>query len=105
MGEIQVVLFSNNEDGKIVTIDDSLKSMQKTVGGYIQAVPLPNYLYLICNEEGSFDGSPYQERYGMYGDFFVCGAGSEGDFGSLSNHDAEWVAEKIDLLLTRVNRR
>ena len=40
-------------------ISDSLKDLQKMVGGYIETVTLPNGVVLICNEEGRLRNMPY----------------------------------------------
>ena len=40
-------------------ISPSLKNLQATVGGYIEAVTLASDLVVICNEEGRFMGLPH----------------------------------------------
>lgn len=76
------------EPGKVpstTTLDGSLKSMQKAVGGPIQAVyPFEDQVALICNEEGKLLGLPLNralfnletgECYDVVtGTFFLCGA-------------------------------
>lgn len=73
-------------------LEGSLKSMQKFVGGAIQAVyPFDDPVAIVCNEEGKLMGLDLNralrdesgEVYDIIcGPFFVCGLGEE-DFASL----------------------
>jgi len=46
--------------GEEATIPNTLEALQKTVGGYIETVTLPEHnLVLICNEEGNIRDMPY----------------------------------------------
>jgi hypothetical protein len=75
-------------------IDGSLASMQKLVGGTIQAVyPFADPVALICNDEGKLMNLPcnrflYDEHRNPYdvicGTFFVVGVGDE-NFKSLTD--------------------
>lgn len=77
-------------------IGNGLESLQKTVGGDIQAVyPYDERVTLICHEEGKILGLPlnralYDEQGKIYdivaGTFIVCGL-SEDSFASLSPED------------------
>lgn len=51
---ITVVFKEAGKRGEIKTIENELETLQKMVGGYIEAVPFPagNDILLICNEEG-----------------------------------------------------
>jgi len=40
----------------------SLEFMQRTVGGYIQVVPLGGSTVLVCNEEGKLKGLPLNDK-------------------------------------------
>ena len=99
--KMTVVVFADNKDGVITEIDGGLESMQEIVGGYIQGVPLGGGLWLICDEEGMFFPDKVQNRYRMFGAFFICGSAGE-DFASVPN--PEWVVENILGLLQLVNR-
>lgn len=75
-----------------VELDGSLESMQKFVGGTIQAVyPFPDPVAIVCNDEGKLMGLEHNralrgEAGNVYdilcGPFFICGLGEE-DFVSL----------------------
>ena len=87
-------------------IDGSLESMQKLVGGYIEAVyPFEDPVALVCNEEGKLMGLPPNrllrnengEPYDFIaGTFFVAGL-SEDSFASLP----EEYAKKYEKLFGR----
>lgn len=74
-------------------IDGSLESMQKLVGGTIQAVyPFEDDVALVCHDEGKLLGLPYnrflydeqKQPYDVIcGTFFVVGVGEE-NFKSLT---------------------
>lgn len=73
-------------------LEGTLKSMQKFVGGTIQAIyPFDDPVAIICNDEGKQGGLEYNralhnEKGAVYdiicGPFFVCGLGAD-DFDSL----------------------
>ena len=75
-------------------IQPGLKSLQREVGGYIEAVyPFPEPAAIVCRETGKLDGCPLNralrdEAGAIYdviaGTFLVVGL-TEEDFGSLSS--------------------
>ena len=81
-------------------IDDSLKTMQQIVGGYIQSIyPFEEPVALVCNDEGKLmdllanrglrnkDGQMYDI---VFGTFFLCGAPADSDhFTSLTPEQIE----------------
>lgn len=79
-------------------LDGSLESMQKFVGGTIQAVyPFPDPVAIVCNDEGKLLGLGYNRALRdddgniydiLCGPFFVCGLGEE-NFASLAE-DLLW---------------
>ena len=98
-------------------IDDGLESMQKVVGGYIQAIyPFEDTeLALICNEEGKLTGLPFNralrdENGNIYdvvvGTFFLCRAPvDEENFAILTDKQLEFGKEqfgRIEMFLDRV---
>ena len=74
-------------------IQPGLKSLQREVGGYIEAIyPFPEPVAIVCRETGKLDGCPLNralrdEAGAIYdviaGTFLVVGL-TEEDFGSLS---------------------
>lgn len=95
---MKVLLVKPDERAKIVDIESGLKSLQKMVGGYIQAIyPFPDPVAIICNEEGKIIGLPLNRELRdedgriydiIAGDFLLVGVGEE-DFGSLTEEEIE----------------
>ena len=87
-------------------IDSSLESMQKVVGGYIQALfPFEDPVALVCNEEGKLLGLPLNralrdEDGNVYdiisGTFFLCSAPPDQEtFASLSDDEILHFTERF----------
>ena len=101
-GKGKVVLVHSGKPAEIVEMDLSLKNMQKTVGGMIQAVyPFNDPVCLVCNDEGKLEGLPLNralidEDGKVYdivaGTFFICGIGEE-DLSGLSDEMAKKYEE------------
>lgn len=85
--ELEVLLVKPGQYAEMTTIDAGLSSMQKIVGGNIQAV---NYfdepVTLVCNDEGKINGMELNRAIKddngtvidiIAGTFFVCGVGDE----------------------------
>ncbi len=93
--EISIVLCEPGKLAKEATIEASLESYQKIVGGYIEAYyPFEEPVCIVCNEEGKINGLPLNraiyadpDRREMLdiiaGTFFVCDCSGE-NFSSLS---------------------
>ena len=89
---IDVIMVEPGKPATMATIGSDLESLQKAVGGSIEAA----YFYddpiaLICNEEGKLNGMPLnravKDENGeimdiIAGKFFICGLGEE-DFASI----------------------
>lgn len=73
-------------DGKYFTLEE----LQRYVGGFIEAVALPNGKTMIVNEEGKLDNLPYNQRATLLGAAAGTMPGDEvmGDVLVLS--DDEW---------------
>ncbi len=91
-GLIEVLSVEPGQYPKIEKIRSGLKSMQKAVGGYIEAVyPYDDPVALICDEEAKLKRKPpnralRDDEGRIYdivaGKFFICGIGEE-SFSSL----------------------
>lgn len=89
---ITVVLLEPGELARVKQIDGTLAGMQRTVGGYIEAVcPFEESVCLVCNEEGKINGLPLNRAISTDGQIvdiiagpcFLCDCSGE-NFGSLS---------------------
>ena len=95
---MKIVLVEPGKEARLAEIGEDLRSMQKTVGGLIQAVyPYEDAVALICNDEGKLMGLPFNRAlrdedgqiYGtVAGTFFVCGL-TEDNFCGLTEQQAE----------------
>ena len=105
-GKISVLLVQPGKYPEIVEIDDTLESMQKTVGGDIEEyMPFEDDVAIICNEEGKIRGLPlnravYDQDREMVdivaGDFFIAYAPVESEkFLSLPKDMAEKYSAKF----------
>ncbi len=94
MKTMRVVMSEPEKNAYVTDIDGSLASMQKIVGGLIQAVyPFEEQVCLVCNDEGKLQGLPLNralrdEAGNIYdiisGTAFLCDCSGD-DFGSLSD--------------------
>lgn len=90
---IMVVLCEPGKEARVTTIPNNLESLQKTVGGYIEAVyPFEYPVAIICNEEGKLNGMELNRALHddsgqlldiIAGPFIVAGLSDDG-FASLS---------------------
>ena len=90
--KLDVLLVEPGQYARMTTIDAGLESLQKTVGGDIEAAYFFNDpVALVCQEEGKLNGSELNRAVRgddgeildiIAGKFFVCGLGEE-DFASL----------------------
>ena len=94
---MRVILVEPNTPPRIAEVENTLKSLQNTVGGYIEVISMdhldPNII-LICNEEGKIKDLPVNrilhDRYGnpldyIAGIFIIC-AERNGEFVSISKN-------------------
>ena len=102
--KINVVLCEPGKLARAATIEASLESYQKTVGGYIEAYyPFEEPVCIVCNEEGKINGLPLNRA--VYADpnrgemldiiagtFFICDCSGE-NFGSLSSEQLRRYTE------------
>lgn len=57
--KISVLIKDPGKNPRHVYIENSLKNLQNTVGGYIETLTLADDAVIICNEEGRLQGLPY----------------------------------------------
>lgn len=102
MKKIKVVFVEPGKPARITEIDNSLESMQKTVGGFIERFTLDDEVCIICNEEGKIEGLPPGRAIFYEGElieiiagtFFICADPWESEhFESLTDDQAKEYAE------------
>ena len=85
---MDVLIVEPEKAPRMANISGDLESLQKAVGGYIEAVyPYDDPVAIVCNEEGKLIGLPLNRKLEDYdiiaGTFIVCGLGEE-DFDSMT---------------------
>lgn len=81
---MKVLVIESGKQPVVKEIGNTLKDMQRMVGGYIQAYyPWMDEVAIICNDEGKIMGLPLNlSIFGEHGElvdiiagtFFICGA-------------------------------
>ena len=95
---MKILALEPHRKPQIVEIDGSLKSMQETVKGPIEAIyPFDDPVALVCEEEALYHPEQKWNRpikgYGVIkGTFFLCGLG-EDDFTDLPQELTEKYTE------------
>ena len=96
---MRILLVEPGKHPRITEIDGSLEQMQKTVGGYIQAVyPWKDNVALVCDEEALYKDSEWNryicEGLAIKGTFFICGIDGE-NFADLPTDLAEKYLQRL----------
>lgn len=101
---IDVLLVEPGQYPRLTSIGNDLHSLQKAVGGDIEAIyPYDDPIAIVCAEEGKINGEPLNRAIRdedndivdiIAGTFFVCGLGEE-DFASLPKELQEKYEDKF----------
>ena len=98
---MKVLLVQPGLYAREAVIGNELEDMQKTVGGWIEAVyPYDDEVAIICNEEGLLMGLSLNRKITddiiIAGTFFVCGT-NEDNFISLSDEQMKKYEELLKM--------
>ena len=91
------IIKQPGEPAKRINIDNTLKALQKAVGGYIETVTLFEDVTLICNEEGRLMELPYNMEFlGIHfvGPVLAVGR-AEDDFRGLTDEETQFVMKHV----------
>ena len=105
---MQVVVVEPQKKPVVQNIDPGLESMQKIVGGPIEAVyPFDEPVVLICNEEGKLLNLPLNRALRddegtvydiISGTFFLCAAPPDSDhFAGLTDQQVKTYMERFSM--------
>lgn len=102
--KITVLVVEPKKKPYVKKIESGLESLQREVGGYIQAVyPFDSPCAIVCDEEAKLKGSPLNRALRddeghiydvISGTFLVVGLGEE-NFASLSDKDMKDMSERF----------
>lgn len=86
---VRAMCFRTDGSIDILLIDNSLRSFQKAVGGYIETIPFGGSLVIVCDEEGRLkDKKPNPSFTSICGDFLIVRERRD-FFVSLTDRDIE----------------
>lgn len=93
MGKIKAIVKRTDEAvGHMTWISNTLENLQRTVGGYIEAVQLWNDIVVICDEEGRIkrkDANCVVKGIDFVGDIIVLGIDGD-EFADVPISMREW---------------
>lgn len=94
--KILVLVKEPNENGRILEIQNDLKSFQKFVDGHIEKVPFSSEAIMIFNEEGKLRGMPFNFHCwdDIVGPVIICGVAGE-EFSDVPIHAVAEFGEMI----------
>ena len=97
MKKIKVIICPAESKPYEAKIDNSLKELQRIVGGYIEAVRVAEDIVAIVNEEGILKGLPENRSVlisGLVGDLILCSFDYKGAMRSLSAKAESFLLEE-----------
>lgn len=102
---LTVLVVEPEKEPYVKEIDPGLKSLQKEVGGWIEAVyPFEDPVAIICNEEGKINGLPLNralidddsgEIYDIVAGTFLVTGLTEDNFGSLNDEQIQKFSNRF----------
>jgi hypothetical protein len=107
MKMIKVIVKKIGKDPYIEEIKDDIEAMQGIVGGYIEAVPVGDGMYMVCNEDGIREGLKPNFRTDsgiIYGDVFFTRSDAGGDFKSVNQNDYDVLLNYLEYMAVMVYR-
>lgn len=91
---MRVIIKEVGKQPKVENINNDLETIQRLVGGYIEAVSAGQGICLVCNEEGKLNGLPPNFPIGhdvIVGNAVFVGYGRSGDFADLTEEQIEII--------------
>lgn len=95
---MKAILKQPGQRPAVVELENTLKALQRAVGGYIETVTIVSDACLICNEEGRLMGLEPNPVMGisLVGPVLCVGVGVDGDeFCSLTDKDAALLLRQM----------
>jgi hypothetical protein len=102
---IKVVVKRTGENHDFCELENNLEMMQEIVGGYLEAVRLPNDIVLWCNEEGLIWGLPQNivlmggnKVTPIHGDVLFTSVDIKGKTIGLDDKQIVWLNNNIKII-------
>lgn len=93
---MQVIKIEVGHEPQMIEMENTLKTFQEAVGGYIETVTIVSDACLICNEEGRLMGLEPNPVMGISLVGPVLCVGVDGDeFCSLTDENAEFLLRQM----------
>ena len=93
MRKIRIAVKEPLKDWKFRTVEDTLPTYQKIVGGYIEGIFTLDGVSFFCNEDGKFKDLKYNFKFGTHdwimGNVFAVRSNMDGEFQDLKEGDLE----------------
>lgn len=89
---MRAIIKEVGKEPRVEEIENELPTLQKLVGGYIEAVSTGQGICLVCNEEGKLNGLPANFPIGndvIAGTAVFVSYGNDGNFMDLSDEQIE----------------
>lgn len=105
MEKLRVVFVPVGKAAEIKDIDHALEALQRTIGGYIEAVRIgvgdnEDYIIALVDEEGKLKGLAPNLCWGrdtLVGDVIFTKSNNDGDFVSLDDEDVKQIMDWVEL--------
>jgi Domain of unknown function (DUF3846) len=104
---ITAIIVEPNKTPRVEVIDNTLKTFQKLVGGYIEKVSLSPTIDVIINEEGKLIGLEpnFRTKYDVIVGTAVFVSHKGEEFSSLSEDMTEFILSCFDEIDIRSRRK
>ena len=93
---MKAIIKEVGKEPKVIDIENTLKALQKAVGGYIETLNVGNNVIMLCDEEGKLKEKPYNFAFSnklsdvIVGDVLFTKLHGD-DFTALDENDIETI--------------
>lgn len=92
---MKVIIKKPNQAAELGNIPNTLASLQKQVGGYIETVKVAEDVIAIVDEEGRMKGKE-PNALGLVGTIVFCGI-KDDEFADIPQSNIDWLVNKIEM--------
>lgn len=96
---MQAIIKEVGKGARVEEIENDLATLQRLVGGYIEAISAGQGICLVCNEEGKLNGLPPNFPIGnevIVGTAVFVAYGNDGEFADLTDKQIEVVMNFLE---------